>query len=371
MTMDEQENKVMLLIQNRDRLFIPCVPEKVTLELSRKGAPGTLKFSVLQDDQLKMEEGNVVQMCYGKTNLFKGFIFRRAEDEDGKVSVVAYDQLRYLKNKGIYSVVNKTASYLITQIADDFKLEHKKQTKDSSGNMSEQEAICDTQYRIPKMRASNETLFDIIQKALDHTLLYDQSQNNTKMYVLYDDFGVLTLKEVSQLDVPILIDAQTAQGFSFESSIDQDTYNQIILYEDNGDEGARVAGAVKDSANIARWGVLQKIESVNSRKVQNPQAKAEQMLKQFNAAKKSLKIKAAFGDVRVRAGSRIWIQLKVHDPDLNLGGKTDKTDGNGDTSGKKDSSSTVVQLLVENVKHTFEAGGYTMDLTLVGRGLTA
>ncbi len=88
----------------------------------------------------------------GATNLFYGYVFIKKRNKDSSISVTAYDQLRYLKNKDIYSFVNKKATDAIKQIVDDFQL----QVGD----------IADTGYVIPKYRGSNETLLDIMQTML-------------------------------------------------------------------------------------------------------------------------------------------------------------------------------------------------------------
>ena len=291
----------MLLIQNKDKIYQPCVPESVTWTLTRQGAPGKLAFKVMQDDVLDFEEGNIVQFGVGKTKLFKGYVFSRKQSKDNIVSVTAYDQLRYLKNKDVYAFIGKTAKEIICQIADDFQLKH----KDKDGN----EAICDTDYVIPRLRASNETLFDTMQTALDHTLIYGKvttaskdgkTESVPKGYVLYDNFGVLTLSEIGTLDVDILIDSESAENFDFESTIDRETYNKINLYEDDKEAGKRERYIAQDSANIKRWGILQKCDSIDSKKCANPAAKAANLLKQYNAAKKTLSIKAAFGDTADR-----------------------------------------------------------------------
>ena len=381
------EKALTLLIQNKDKLYMPAVKDGVTWELSRKGTPGKLTFTMLRDDTLEFEEGNIVEMSYGSTNLFKGYIFAHKEDKNGVIQVTAYDQLRYLKNKDIRVVENKKASDVIVAICDDYKLVHKTKTKDDSGAQVDTEAICDTHYCITKLRSSNQTLFDTIQLALDHTLLYDTDTSGNrveKMYVLYDDFGVINLKEIGDIDVPLLIDAETAQNFDFESSIDKDTYNRIMLYEDDKDSGQRVWYPSKDSANEARWGILSKVESINRRSTVNPWEKSMSMLKRFNAAKKTLSIKGAFGDARVRAGSRVWVRLNVKDPDVKLQDNKTRfsTDGRTPTGfdpitgnpiydrGQSYDEVSAVHMMVERVRHRWESGNYTMDLTLIGRGVT-
>lgn len=70
----------------------------------------------------------------------------------------------------------------------------------------------------------NQTLFDMIQNALDETLM-----NTKQLYVLYDDAGKLTLKNINTMKLNLLIDEETGENFSYESSIDEQTYNKIKL----------------------------------------------------------------------------------------------------------------------------------------------
>lgn len=337
----EKKEIALYILTSNEKGFIPCIPDSINYELNEYGAPGKLTFKVMKDKILDFEEGACVQFSYGDKKLFRGYVFSRKQDKNGIVSVTAYDQLRYLKNKDIYAFAGVTASQILKQIADDFKLQ--------LGDVD------DTKYVIPKMRASNETLFDIIQKALDHTYLFSKNESGEfekKRYILFDDFGKICLKEVGALDVPILVDSETAENFSFESSIDKDTYNKVKLYEDNKDTGKREVYIAEDSANQARWGILQMTESVNTQRTMNPEQKAKIMLDSHNFAKKNLTISHAFGDCRVRAGSRIYVSLNVKDSATDLG------------CGK-----SVVQMLVKQVKHTFTNDYYTMDLTLKGGAL--
>lgn len=337
----EKKTIQLTIMSSNEKGFIPCVPDSITWQLDRWGSPGKLTFKVMQDDVLDFEEGNCVQLRYGELDLFKGYVFTKKQDKNRIVSVTAYDQLRYLKNKDVYQFIGVTASDVIKRIAGDYKL-----------TLGE---IEDTGYTIPKMRSSNETLYDTIGKALAHTYLYAKNESGEfmkKFYVLYDDFGKLSLKEVGSLDVPILIDSETAENFSFETSIDKETYNTIKLYEDDKESGTRKVYIARNEAYQERWGILQKTESINSKKCANPAEKAKRMLDTYNFAKKSLTITNALGDCRVRAGSRIWVSLKVKDSTSNLG------------DGKQ-----AVQMLVESVKHKFTNDYYVMDLILKGGAL--
>lgn len=295
----------------------------MTIETSRKGQAGRLKFQAIQDDMLDIQEGCIVQVKIGNTGVFQGIVFSRSLDKDNIISVLAYDQLRYLKNRQVFNTTNKKASEIIKMIADDFGIK--------CGE------LIDTEYVIPRFRAGEQTLFDLMQTAIDIT-----TQAQKKLFVLYDDFGKLTLKNMEDMRVDILIDSETAENFSFESTIDKDTYNQIKLYFDNKETGKREVWLVKDSNNISKWGLLQLSESVNPKKPINLVDKANEMLKRYNRVRRSLSIKNALGDYRVRGGSTIWVQLHVDNKDIGM------------------------RMLVENVVHKFANNEHFMDLQLRG-----
>lgn len=320
---------LQLVVHNREtnKYYIPLVHDGVEIEWTRKGAPGKLTFRVQKDEILDMPEGSTVQLGYKKTNFFYGYVFEKKRNKDGTISVTAYDQLRYLKNKDIYSFVNVKAGDAIKAMAEDFQL--------TVGDLA------DTGYTIPKYHGSNETLLDIVQTLLDMT-----TENTKKIYVLYDDFGKLTLKEMGDMKVDILIDAETAENFEYTSTIDKDTYNRVKLYYDNDETGKRDVWMELDSANMKRWGVLQLTESVNGKKPLNFPEMAGAKLKLHNRPGRTLTIQNALGDVRIRAGCLLFVDLKLDDMKLTK------------------------RMIVETVKHKISNNLHTMDLTVRGDVIT-
>lgn len=315
-----------IYIQNAMRVYEPATIGSVTWETSRKGQPGKLTFTIIPDQILHVEEGNAVRLDVNRKPVFMGFIFDRSWGSDGQVKVTAYDQLRYLKNKDTYNYTLWSAADVIRKIAADYNL--------SVGELD------DPGYLIPFRNADNKALFDIILEAIDLTLIARKV-----MYVLYDDVGRLTLKDAENMKLDIMIDSSTAQDFDFKSSIDSNTYNQILLYRDNDETNKRDVYLAKHTENINKWGLLQLYESID--KGIDGQTIAETYLELHNKPTKSLSIKDAFGDIRVRGGCLIPVRLDLKDLQLKN------------------------YLLVENVKHTFDSGCHTMDLTLKGAGINA
>lgn len=310
-----------LIIQNGKTLYAPLVEEGITWETARKGVPGKLEFSVVKDNVISFQEGNLVLMQVDDKDVFYGYVFTKRRNKDGTIKVTAYDQLRYLKNKDTYNYENLTAGGLVKKIAEDFRLK--------TG------VIENTAYVIKSRLEDNKTLFDMIQTALDLTL-----QNTKKMYVLYDDSGKLTLRNIEALKLPLLINKNTAEDFDYTSSIDGETYNKIKLSYNNEKANTRDIYLVEDSNRVEAWGVLQYYESIDEKT--NGKAKAEALLSLYNQKTRNLSVSGAFGDIRVRGGSIIAVDLALGDINLKS------------------------YMMVESVKHTFNGNQHTMDLTLRG-----
>lgn len=310
----------MLGIKTQKGAVAPAVLEGVTWETERKGVPGKLTFKCLFDENNIFEEGDLLTVSYKGNKIFYGFIFSMSRDKNNIISVVAYDQLKYLKNKDVFRYENKKASEVIKVLAEDFKLQ--------IGDIE------DTGFIIPKRLEDNVSLFDIILTALAITL-----QNTKKMYVLYDDFGKLTLKDVEKMKLNILIDDGTSENFSYKSSI-ENSANQIKLVKSDEKAGKREIYIAKDSSNINKWGVLQHFDKLGEK--ENGEMKADALLKLYNRKFKTLIMKNVFGDTRVRAGSSVVVNLDLGDIKLKN------------------------YMLVEKVKHVFKFQEHFMDLTLRG-----
>ena len=314
-------NKIEVIIQNGNDLYEPLVEDTITWETQRKGSCGSLTLNILKDDVINFEEGNAIRVKLNDNKVFYGFIFKKNRNKDNVIKVVAYDQLRYFKNKDTYVYENKTASEVLKLIAKDFNLK--------CGH------IDDTKYKIPSRIEEDKTIFDIVLNALDITL-----ENNKEMYVLYDNFGEITLKNVSSMKLNTLIDADIIEDFDYSSSIDSNTYNKIKLSKENEDTGNRDIYIAQDSSNINKWGILQYFETIDENV--DGKSKADALLKLYNQKVKSLNLKNVLGDIQVRAGSLIAIVLDLGDMKLQN------------------------YMLVDKATHKFNNDLHTMDLTLVG-----
>lgn len=314
-----------LYVQHGSQVYAPTVKDGIAWETERSGSPGKLTFTVIPDDKLKIGEGDPVRFTDGDTPIFYGFIFT-LKPKQYEISVTAYDQLRYLKNKDTYVYSNKRADQVVRMIADDFGLQ--------CGTLE------NTRFVIPNRVEDNQTLFDIIGSALDITL-----ENCKQMYVLYDDFGKIALKNAETMQVPILIDPETAQSYDYSTSIDSETYNKIKLCYENEGAGTRDIYIAQDGSHINEWGVLQYFDTIDENV--NGSAKADALLSLYNQKTRNLSVSGAFGDNRVRAGCCVAVKLDLYDTSLQN------------------------WMLVEKCKHEYNDNQHTMDLTLRGNGFDA
>jgi len=303
--------------------MLPPVVESVSIEWERQGQPGKLTADIVKTPGLSFQEGDPCRFSVDGTPIFYGFVFEKARkgSMDQVITITVYDQLYYLKNKDTYVYSNKTAAAVIRMIAEDFQL-----------NVG---ALADTGYTIASRVEDSKTLFDIIQTALDETL-----KATSQMYVLYDDVGKLTLKNIGDMKLGLLVDNETAGDFDYKTSIASQTYDKVKLSYENKDTGKREIFIAQDGSSINQWGVLQYYEKIDS--TANAKAMADALLSLYNTKTRTLKLKDVLGDVRVRAGTMLVVMLGLGDMNLSS------------------------YLMVEQVKHTFSNEQHVMDLNMRG-----
>ncbi|TGE37638.1 hypothetical protein E4K67_12950 [Desulfosporosinus fructosivorans] len=273
----------------------------VTWKTSRIGKAGSLEFTLIknapgQDKMFKYSNGDIVsvQRAEDGANIFYGYIFSIDGGRDEAVRISCYDQIRYLMAQDTYVLANVTASEVVQKIAADFNLKLGQ--------------IDDSGYRIPAMSEDNQKLLDIICKALDITLI-----NSGKNYVFFDDFGSLSIRKIEDsLEDFFIGDGSLMTDYAQKISIDSETYNKIKLYQDNKDSGKREVYIAQDSANMAKWGILQLSQSVDGNlNVAQINERLETLSTLRNRESKTLKIEA-IGDLRLRAGRYVRIRIEEY-----------------------------------------------------------
>ena len=170
---------VSIYIIHNSVVFEPILLETATVTWVRAGQPGKLTFKCQFALTTEPSLGDPVKVLINGESFFYGFIFDIVPDGVA-LSITAYDQLRYLKNKDSYSFTSSTASLIVKTIAEDFGLIY--------GDIE------DTECLIPDRVEENTELLDMIQNALDATL-----NKADEIYVLFDACGKLTLKNIENM----------------------------------------------------------------------------------------------------------------------------------------------------------------------------
>ncbi|QTH44968.1 hypothetical protein J4772_11520 [Cohnella sp. LGH] len=318
---------IELLLDNKDGNMwdLSGIASDISWKTTRVGRPGSLEFSIIrngiyQAKDFKINTGDVISFRYGGANVFFGYVFKISEGDGETVKLLCYDQIRYLQNSDTYSFTSATAADILWRVAGDFGLKLGR--------------VDDTGYRIPTMLEDNQKLIDIVCKSLDLTLI-----NGGQSYFLFDDFGELSLRKSEDFLLEFVVgDRSLMTGYGTERSIDSDTYNLIKLYRDNKKSGKRDTYITRDSASMARWGVLQLSQSIDENM---NDAQISDLLNSLIAVKnretRTLKVDA-IGDVRVRAGC--YMPIVISERGINQ------------------------PFLVDSCAHRFDGGDHTMSLEL-------
>lgn len=311
-----------VIINNLKKEFTVPVEDGAELKLESSGQPGTFTFTTIPDKDFSFTEGNSVLVALNKKKIFFGFIFSKKRSKDGKITVTAYDQLRYLKNEDILIYKNKTTGELIEDIAKKYKLK--------CGNLEE------TGFKHSAVE-DNSTLYEMIENSLNETVI-----QTGKTFVFYDNIGKLTLQNVAKMKVNWVISSDTAEDFEYESSIDKDVYNQIkVIYKDTT-TGVASIYAVKDTDSQNKWGVLQTTAEIPWNLPALGKLKAKTLLNYYNKKRRTLSVSGAFGNPEVIAGCLVPVILNLGDIKVQN------------------------WMMVAKVTHKFSNQVHTMDLELIG-----
>lgn len=298
---------------------------EVSWSTYRLGKAGSVDLSFIwhspfQSRDFTYGNGDVLRIKYQDKTIFYGYVFSVDSGPGEVVQLTAYDQMRYLMNTDTYVFENTTASEMLRQIAEDFKLK--------LGNVE------DTKYVIPSMVEDGQKLMDIIYKAITKTFVATGND-----YCLYDDAGSLCLRSVEREAADAMVsDALNLVDYQVQKSIDDDTFNQIKLYRDNEETGKRELYVAKDSSTIAKWGMLQHYESVDSNMNEAQISELlDNLIKVKNRETKSLQV-TALGNIDLRAGMRVHIVI--------------------------DAYQVRQSLLIDECTHAFAGADHTMKLNL-------
>lgn len=328
-------------------MYQAVVLEPVVWTTEQNGSAGKLEFTILKytdgdsdpSTKIAFHEGAMVIFKYKGVEVFRGRIFQKQRDKEHHIACVAYDSLRYFKNKNCPRVYNFHTGTTTTKFLNALC--------SSENNAFVKGEFEETEQIVTWNEVSPQTLFDMLKESSEQTIVTDPKHT---IYTLYDDKGKLYYESQDNMKLDLYIDSEALEDFSYTTSIDGETYNRVLLYWGD-DEGSTTTKKKttssersssdywdeEDEENIQAWGVLQYTEKIDS-SCADYKDRAKKLLEFHNQKTRELSLQGVFGDTRVRAGSSVII-------DLNL----------GDVEPKK-------YVFVLKARHTFENKFHTMDL---------
>lgn len=376
-----------LTVRNQKDMLLIEPQDGITLDRSPDLAPAKLTFNVLKDPLLDIQEGDLVNFKVNGELIFVGYIFEKSRSKNNIIQVTCYDQCRYLKSEGYYIFDGKnSASELIIALSKDLgiKLGEIAPTEFKISRVFDGKSYQDILLTMLKLTSINSPKIPV--KALnakktktlnpdkyrggysgldnvrmdkdshaertlnpekaDHT--FDEISTDVKrkpIYVAYDDKGLLTVKELNDMVTDILIDASQVEDYEYISSIDRNTFTQILVVReaktgsDKHKEAYRTGGAYA-SEETKRWGVLQKVYKPDEKDI-NAIEKAKIMLDKLARKTHTLRLKGCLGRTVIRPGSGIWLNFDIGDQILNE------------------------LVYVQAVTHNFSNNKHTMDLDII------
>lgn len=376
-----------LTVRNQKDMLLIEPQDGITLDRSPDLAPAKLTFNVLKDPLLDIQEGDLVNFKVNGELIFVGYIFEKSRSKNNIIQVTCYDQCRYLKSEGYYIFDGKnSASELIIALSKDLgiKLGEIAPTEFKISRVFDGKSYQDILLTMLKLTSINSPKIPV--KALnakktktlnpdkyrggysgldnvrmdkdshaertlnpekaDHT--FDEISTDVKrkpIYVAYDDKGLLTVKELNDMVTDILIDASQVEDYEYISSIDKNTFTQILVVReaktgsDKHKEAYRTGGAYA-LEETKRWGVLQKVYKPDEKDL-NAIEKAKIMLDKLARKTHTLRLKGCLGRTIIRPGSGIWLNFDIGDQILNE------------------------LVYVQAVTHNFSNNKHTMDLDII------
>ncbi|SDN15421.1 XkdQ/YqbQ family protein [Acetanaerobacterium elongatum] len=283
---------------------------------------GTAKFCFEYPAQVgdMYPNGSVVRFKYANAGIFFGYLFTTSQDKS-TYKCTCYDQLRYMKASDTVMRKKMTLTQFVNLCAANLQLR--------VGKFDNTELVLDDYL------FDGKTYLDMVYDSIKENLL-----GNGYYYTLYDNFGALDLRDTLDLRLPLVLgDYSLATDFEYSKSIDEDTYNYVKVAQDNKDAGVRNSYCAEDVGNMKRWGKLMFYHKSSGNKNEAQLAElANNILAAKNRETQTLSIEA-IGDVRVRGGSGIKVEIAEAGLDL--------------------------WAVVDNVTHEFTRSIHTMKLNLI------
>lgn len=200
-----------------DEMFdITSLASEITYTTELFKQAGQLDCLLQRDESglFKAEYGDIINFVNGKQT-FYGYVFTTGVDSNGIYRIMAYDGLRYLSNQISFLVSTLPLGGIFKQLCLECEIKN-----------YHVEADLPT-YIIPDQYTLNACAYDIIDYAM---IKATYANGGNGMFFVKDVNGVLTLTSTAKtLTNVILGDNSLVTSYTYEESVDEQTYNYIKI----------------------------------------------------------------------------------------------------------------------------------------------
>lgn len=199
---------------------------------------GQLSFKMLHPQCQEFKEGDRVRLYMNGKCKFCGFIFTRSFQQDEEMLVYAFDFLRYFKSPMLYDrnmmmslngQTGLTINEIFRKLCQDLKIPF--------------EIKAESTIPVPAQRYDMKSAFNILEFAINQTII-NSSEDNRQYFTYYHESDIdeeqlkqtsgvvqLQLRNNLTTNVPIT-DSDLILNYDYKTTIDEQTFNRIILYKD-------------------------------------------------------------------------------------------------------------------------------------------
>lgn len=281
--------------------------DNISYQTFLSGQPGKLNFTLHEDSSgilkiIDISRGSIITFIVDGEGVFYGYLFTTSVNESGSFNMTAYDQMRYLKFKDVFITSGMTASQIFERVCKNSFPALREEGKKTLNY----QIVTPSQYIVPEYFHDNKSLYQIIEYGIIRTNIYENKQ-----YFIKDKYGILQFTELNQEKTNLIIgDESLLTDYSYEISIDKETYNQIKVTRNNKKTNKVDSWVVFSSETQAKWGKLQLVEKANdSMNESQIREFAENNLIRYNRESQTFKLNA-LGSKEIIAGSGFRLELK-------------------------------------------------------------
>ena len=264
---------------------------KWTTEI-KSSFPGRLSIKIIDDEKLKIDNGDIISLKIDGINQFKGMVRNRRFGEQNTVNLTVYDHKFLLKSKDTYNFGVMTASERFSIACDLIGIPS---VIRQGVTVPLGDYICD-----------GKSMYEVIQDGIDETYT-----RTGQRYAIKDSFGTLEFFSLNHLVTPTIVgDDSLVQSYDYENSI-EDIINSIKVIKEDSETNERVIANAKDSASVQKYGLIQEVDKPENDEMNQAQMQeqAETTLKENNKEQKTLSMTCT-GHFSVVAGNTVQLKIK-------------------------------------------------------------